>query len=208
MKSQWSAVNPVRKSLSNGVNSQKTKGRRENSLQLIIAGSGGQGVLFAGRLLAHGAMLEGKEVTWFPSYGAEIRGGTANCTVIISEEMIGSPVVSEPNALLIMNEASMLRFSPRLKSGGILVMNTSLIKNPLSRKDIEIVQVKASDIAKELGDSQVANMVMIGALIGKTGVLSLKAVLDALKEIISERKRDIVGINETAIKRGIKEIAY
>lgn len=165
-------------------------------------------MLFAGRLLAHGAMLEGKEVTWFPSYGAEIRGGTANCTVIISEEMIGSPVVSEPNALLIMNEASMLRFSPRLKSGGILVMNTSLIKNPPARKDIEIVQVKASDIAKELGDSQVANMVMIGALIGKTGILSLKAVLDALKEIISERKRDIIGINETALKRGIKGIAH
>lgn len=181
---------------------------KNDLLQLIIAGSGGQGVLFAGRLLAHAAMLEGKEVTWFPSYGAEIRGGTANCTVIISEEMIGSPVVSEPNALLIMNEASMLRFSPKLKSGGILVMNTSLIKNPPARKGIEIVQVKASDIAKELGDSQVANMVMIGALIGKTGVLSLKAVLDALKEIISERKRDIIGINETALKRGIKEIAH
>jgi len=180
---------------------------KNDSLELIIAGFGGQGVLFAGKLLAHAAMLEGKEVTWFPSYGAEIRGGTANCTVIISSEMIGSPVVNNPDTLLIMNNASMERFAPRLKEGGFLIMNSSLIKNPPQRKDIGIIQINATDIAEELGSSQVANMVMIGALIGRTGIISLDTAIGALREIIPEHKREIILINETALRRGLKEIA-
>jgi len=181
---------------------------KRGSLELIIAGHGGQGVLFAGKLLAHGAMLEGKEVIWFPSYGAEIRGGTANCTVIISREMIGSPVVNNPDTLLIMNEASMERFAPRLKQGGLLIINSSLIKNPPHRRDIGIIQINAADIAEELGNSQVTNMVMLGALIGKTGIISLDTVSDALREIIPEHKREIIQINKEALRRGLKEIAY
>lgn len=180
---------------------------KKGSLELIIAGFGGQGVLFAGKLLAHAAMLEGKEVTWFPSYGAEIRGGTANCTVIISSEMIGSPVVNNPDTLLIMNGASMERFAPRLKQGGFLIMNSSLIKNPPQRRDIGIIQINATDIAEELGSSQVANMVMIGALIGRTGIISLDTAIGALREIIPEHKKEIILINETALRRGLKEIA-
>lgn len=180
---------------------------KKGSLELIIAGFGGQGVLFAGKLLAHAAMLEGKEVTWFPSYGAEIRGGTANCTVIISSEMIGSPVVNNPDTLLIMNDASMERFAPRLKQGGFLIMNSSLIKNPPQRRDIGIIQINATDIAEELGSSQVANMVMIGALIGRTGIISLDTAIGALREIIPEHKKEIILINETALRRGLKEIA-
>ncbi len=179
---------------------------KKDSLELIIAGFGGQGVLFAGKLLAHAAMLEGKEVTWFPSYGAEIRGGTANCTVIISSEMIGSPVVNNPDTLLIMNDASMERFAPRLKQGGLLIMNSSLIKNPPQRRDIGIIQINATDIAEELGSSQVANMVMIGALIGRTGIISLDTAIGALREIIPEHKKEIILINETALRRGLKEI--
>lgn len=178
-----------------------------NLLQLIIAGFGGQGILFAGKLLAHSAMLEGKHVTWFPSYGAEIRGGTANCTVIISDEMIGSPVVSRPNALLIMNEASMERFEPRLKPRGLLIMNTSLIKNPPKRSDIEIIGIKATDIAKELSNSQAANMVMLGALIVKTGILSRKTIFNSLQEIMPEHRKKAIPLNEKAFKKGTEELA-
>lgn len=177
-----------------------------NSLQLIIAGFGGQGILFAGKLLAHSAMLEDKHVTWFPSYGAEIRGGTANCTVIISDEMIGSPVVSRPDALLIMNEASMERFEPRLKPRGLLIMNTSLIKNPPKRSDIEIIEIKATDIAKELGNSQAANMVMLGALIVKTGILSRKTIFNSMQEIMPEHRKGAIPLNEKAFKKGAEEI--
>jgi 2-oxoglutarate ferredoxin oxidoreductase subunit gamma len=178
-----------------------------NSFQIIIAGFGGQGVLFAGKLLAHSAMLEDKHVTWFPSYGAEIRGGTANCTVIISDEMIGSPVVSRPDALLIMNQASMERFEPRLKRGGLLIMNTSLIKNPTKRSDIEIIRIKATDTAKELGNSQAANMVMLGALIGKTGILSRKTIFNSLQGIMPEHRKKAIPLNEKAFKKGAEEIA-
>src|SRR3989338_5832303 len=110
---------------------ESNKQEVENSyFSLLIAGFGGQGILFAGKLLAQSAMLEGRHVTWFPSYGAEVRGGTANCTVIISDEMIGSPVVRNPEILVVMNEASLDKFQPRLKSGGILIFESSLIKKP------------------------------------------------------------------------------
>lgn len=181
--------------------------KEDNSLQLIIAGFGGQGILFTGKLLTHAAMLDGKEVTWFPSYGAEIRGGTANCTVIISDEMIGSPVVKNPNALLIMNDASMERFCPRLKPGGVLIMNESLIRNSPKCSDAEIIRIKATDIAEELGNGQVANMVLLGALIGKTGVLSIDTVLKALREITPGHKKMLIPVNETALRRGLSEVA-
>lgn len=164
--------------------------------------------MFTGRLLAYSAMLEGKEVSWFPSYGAEMRGGAANCTVIISDEMIGSPVVNNPNILLVMNETSMQRFGRTLKAGGILIMNASLLKGFNGRPDVETVQIKATDIAERLGNNQVANMVMLGALIGKTGVVSLDSALNALREMVPKHKKDIIIINETALRRGIKEIVY
>ncbi|MBI4839302.1 MAG: 2-oxoacid:acceptor oxidoreductase family protein [Nitrospirae bacterium] len=176
------------------------------NLKLIVAGFGGQGVLFTGKLLAYAAMLEGREVTCFPSYGAEMRGGTANCTIIISDEMIGSPVVNQPDVLLIMNEASMERFVPKLKSGGLLIMNSSLIKNLPKRQDIEALQIDATGMAEELGSSQIANMIMIGALIAKTGIISVDTVFNALEDIISERKKGIIPVNQTAIKRGLEGI--
>jgi 2-oxoglutarate ferredoxin oxidoreductase subunit gamma len=178
---------------------------KNDSLQLIIAGSGGQGILFTGKLLAHSAMLEGKYVTGFPSYGAEIRGGTANCTVIISDEMIGSPVVHRPNSLLIMNEASVKRFEPQLKPQGLLIMNSSLIENFPKRSDIQIIKIKATDIAEELGNTQVANMVMLGALIGKTGIVNPHTISKALREITPQYKKTIIPLNEKAFKRGLSE---
>ncbi|MBI5026376.1 MAG: 2-oxoacid:acceptor oxidoreductase family protein [Nitrospirae bacterium] len=175
-------------------------------LGLIIAGFGGQGILFIGRLLAHAAMLTGKEVTWFPSYGAEIRGGTANCTVIISDEMVASPVIQKPDALIIMNKASLEKFENRLKTGGLLIMNQSLIKTAPQRSDIEVIAVKANDIAEEIGDSRVANVVMLGVLIGKTGIPDVDITLRALREIIPEQKQSMLTVNENALKRGIKEV--
>ncbi|GBE05458.1 MAG TPA: 2-oxoacid:ferredoxin oxidoreductase subunit gamma [Nitrospirae bacterium] len=175
--------------------------------QLIIAGFGGQGILFAGKLLAQSAMIENRHVTWFPSYGAEIRGGTANCTVIISDEMIGSPVVSSPDSLLIMNQASMYRFETKLKPDGLLVMNTSLVKKPAARPDIKVIGIDATDIAKKLGNAQVANLVMLGALIGRTGIISPKTVIRVLKQITPGHRKNIIPLNESAFKKGFKEIA-
>ena len=175
-------------------------------MELIIAGFGGQGVLFTGRLLCHAAMLGGRQTTWFPSYGAEVRGGTANCTVIISDEMIGSPVVSSPDTLMIMNEASMKRFEPRLKPGGLLIMNSSLIKDPPSRDDIEVIGIKANEVAERLGSSQVANMVMLGALVRRTAIVEPERLFTALREIVPSRRAGIIPLNESALRAGFHSI--
>lgn len=169
---------------------------------VMIAGFGGQGVLVTGKLLAYAGMLEGKHVTWFPSYGAEIRGGTANCTVIISSEEIGSPVVQNPSAMLIFNEASFKKFEKRIKRNGRLFLNTSLVHEPPGRSDITRIEVKANDIAEDLGDIRAANMVMLGAFLKKTGTVSLESVLAALKEVLPTRRRSLIPLNESALKQG------
>lgn len=169
---------------------------------VMIAGFGGQGVLVAGKLLAYAGMLEGKHVTWFPSYGAEIRGGTANCTVIISNDEIGSPVVRNPSAMLIFNEASFKKFETRIKQGGQLFLNTSLVQAASSRSDISRIDIKANDIAENLGDIRIANMVMLGALLKKTGVVALDSVLAALKQVLPARRHSLIPLNENALKRG------
>lgn len=169
---------------------------------VIIAGFGGQGVLLAGKLLAYAGMLEGKQVTWFPSYGAEIRGGTANCTVIISDAEIGSPVVRHPSAMLILNDASFVKFEQRISPSGRLFLNTSLVTRPASRSDIERIDVKANEIAEKLGDSRIANMVMLGAFLKKTGVVALDSVLSALRAVLPPRRHSLLPLNERALKCG------
>jgi len=169
---------------------------------VMIAGFGGQGVLLAGKLLAYAGMIEGKHVTWFPSYGAEIRGGTANCTVIISSDEIGSPVVQSPSAMLIFNEASFKKFEKRIKPGGQLFLNTSLVQEPSTRTDITRIEVKANDIAEDLGDSRIANMVMLGAFLKITGVVALESVLTALQKALPVRRHALIPLNEKALKRG------
>lgn len=168
----------------------------------MIAGFGGQGVLVAGKLLAHAGMLEGKCVTWFPSYGAEIRGGTANCTVIIADEEIGSPVVQQPSAMLVLNEASCVKFENRVGPQGLLFLNTSLIQCRLTRTDISRIDVRANDIANELGDIRIANMVMLGAFLKRTGVVALESVLEALKAVLPERRHSLIPLNERALRCG------
>lgn len=175
---------------------------------VMIAGFGGQGVLLAGKLLAYAGMIEGKRVTWFPSYGAEIRGGTANCTVIISSEEIGSPVVRNPSAMLIFNEASFTKFEKRILPGGLLFLNTSLVHEPPTRTDITRIEVKANDVAEDLGDIRIANLVVLGAFLGKTGVVSLESVLAALKQVLPARRHSLIPLNENALKRGAAVCAH
>ncbi len=169
---------------------------------VMIAGFGGQGVLVAGKLLAHAGMLEGKQVTWFPSYGAEIRGGTANCTVIISSTDIGSPVVQHPSTMLILNEASFQKFESMVMQDGIIFLNTSLVKAPFKRSDIKHIEIRANDIAEELGDIRISNMVMLGAFLKKTGVVAMDSVLAALKQVLPPRRHFLIPLNESALKRG------
>jgi len=169
---------------------------------VMIAGFGGQGVLLAGKLLAYAGMLEGKHVTWFPSYGAEIRGGTANCTVIISSDEIGSPVVQSPSAMLIFNEASFKKFEKRIRPGGQLFLNTSLVQEPSTRSDITRIELKANDIAGDLGDTRISNMVMLGAFLKKTNVVALESVITALKQVLPARRHSLIPLNEKALKCG------
>jgi 2-oxoglutarate ferredoxin oxidoreductase subunit gamma len=165
---------------------------------VIVAGFGGQGVLFIGRLLAYAAMKEGRNVTWIPSYGPEMRGGTANCTVVISDEVIGSPVITSPQGLIVMNKPSLDTFEPRLKTGGLLIMNSSLITRETERK------VPANKIAFKLGSDRAANMVMLGAYIARTKVVAKETILEALKESLGKKKMALFGTNKIAFKKGIE----
>ncbi len=172
--------------------------------EIIIAGFGGQGVLFAGQLLAYAAMDEGKEVTWIPSYGPEMRGGTANCTVVIADEEIGSPLVRNPKAVLVMNLPSLDKYEPLVKEGGVLVVNSSMVPREVARKDITVVLVPANDIAEELGDKRMANMVMLGGLLAHLDVLPLSAIEKALKDHLPARHQKLLPANIEAIQRGSK----
>jgi len=169
---------------------------------VVIAGFGGQGVLVTGKLLAFAGMLEGKHVTWFPSYGAEIRGGTANCTVIISSREIGSPVVQNPSAMLIFNEASFQKFEGRIRRGGQMFLNTSLVQDPMTRTDVSLIEVPANNIAVELGDIRVMNMVMLGVFLKRTGIVAMDSVIAAFLQVFPQRRHSWIPFNENALKRG------
>jgi 2-oxoglutarate ferredoxin oxidoreductase subunit gamma len=170
--------------------------------RLLVAGSGGQGILFLGKLIAYAAMLGGKEVTWFPSYGAEMRGGTANCTVIISDEMIGSPVVRSIDVLIAMNEASCVRFSKKLQAGGILVCDDSVNGCGEDLPGVSIVRVPALQLSADLNSPLSANMVMAGAFARATGLLQLSAVVKALEEITPARMAKTLRLNIDIISKG------
>lgn len=170
--------------------------------RIIIAGSGGQGILFLGKLMTYAAMLEGKDVTWFPAYGAEMRGGTANCTVIISDEVIGSPVIRNPDILMAMNDASYSRFSERLMSNGFLIYDSSLINAETFRKDVNVIPIPASSLAATLKDTKSANMAMLGAFIGVTDILSIESLFRAVDETTPSHKKGSSNINKDLILKG------
>jgi 2-oxoglutarate ferredoxin oxidoreductase subunit gamma len=175
--------------------------------EIIISGFGGQGILFAGKLLAHAGLESGLNVVFFPSYGPEMRGGTAHCTVIISEDEIGSPFIRNPSVAIVMNIPSFERYEPLVKEGGLLVVNTSLVDRSPSRGDIEVIPIPANDIAEEVGDKRLANIVLIGALLERSDIITLDVVQKSLQKNIPEYRRNLLEANLAALTRGTQFVA-
>ena len=172
---------------------------------IIISGFGGQGALFAGQVLTYAAMETGKNTTWIPAYGPEMRGGPARCTVIISDDEIGSPLVLNPDAALVLNLPSLDRFEPLMKSGGVLIANSSLINREFERQDLRTLMVPAQEIAEELGNPRLLNMVMVGALLEVVPILPLDAVKQALTDHIAERHKHTLPMNFEAMEKGAQQ---
>ncbi|HET89979.1 MAG TPA: 2-oxoacid:ferredoxin oxidoreductase subunit gamma [Chloroflexi bacterium] len=170
--------------------------------EIIISGFGGQGTLFAGQLLAYAAMDSGHHVTWIPSYGPEMRGGKARCTVIVSDEEIGAPLVRRPSAAIVLNIPSMEAFEPTIKPGGTLVVNSSLVPQRSERDDIRVIYAPATDIAEELGNARMANVICLAALVEATGVVTLDEVKQALEDHLPARHRKLLGLNKEAMDKG------
>ncbi|MBC7220369.1 2-oxoacid:acceptor oxidoreductase family protein [Candidatus Bipolaricaulota bacterium] len=170
---------------------------------VVFAGFGGQGVLLAGKILARAGMKAGLEVTWLPSYGPEMRGGTANCTVVLSDEPIGSPIAESPDVVMAMNGPSLDRFESRVAKGGALIINSSLIDRGVGRADVRGILVPANELARELGEPRVANMVALGAVVGALGVVPLAAVKEAMAaELGAKARGNIVALNAEALDLG------
>ena len=169
---------------------------------IIVSGFGGQGTLFAGQVLAYAAMDNGLEVTWIPSYGPEMRGGTAHCTVIISEEPIGSPLVRKPDVVLAMNLPSVDKYETLVKEGGVMVANSSLVNRDITRKEIQSLLIPANAMAEEIGMSRLGNMLMMGAMLAMNPILPLDAVKKALGEHIPERHQKTLPMNYEAMDKG------
>jgi 2-oxoglutarate ferredoxin oxidoreductase subunit gamma len=171
---------------------------------MIFAGFGGQGIMVIGQLLAYAGMMENKNVAWMPAYGPEMRGGTANCTVIVSDNLVGSPVVTEPSALLAMNEPSLNKFEPMLKKDGVLVLNSSLISKKPKRKDIKVFNIDANHIASELGNTRVANMVTLGTLLKATQAVDINTVINSLDKVFPNFTDKQYELNINALYKGIE----
>ena len=170
---------------------------------VIIAGFGGQGVMLIGNLLAYAGMEHGLNVTYIPVYGPEMRGGTANCTVVVSDDAIGSPIIRNPKSLIIMNRPSLDKFQPQLKDGGVLVVNSSLVDPALAdAKRVKVVAVPANEIADSLGNTRMANMVALGAYVNATGVLPLSVVEESLSHVISKHYSHLIPKNAEALRAG------
>jgi 2-oxoglutarate ferredoxin oxidoreductase subunit gamma len=168
---------------------------------VIMAGFGGQGILLIGKMLAYAGMREGREVSWLPSYGPEMRGGTCNCTVVISDRPVGSPVIRSPRAVLAMNLPSLDKFESDVRSGGVLLVNSSLISREPRREDLQVIRVPANEVANELGNPRGANMVALGAYLGATDAVSLEIVEEVVRETFSA-KPQVVEVNIQALHRG------
>ena len=170
----------------------------------IFAGFGGQGILMMGYALSFTTMKKGKYVTFLPSYGAEMRGGTANCTVVISSQEIASPIASAPEAIVIMNTPSLVKFQNRVKSGGTFFVNSSQVQKKIFRKDVEVCKVPVAEMAEKLGNIRVANMVMLGAFLKKTKLLPLDALSEELINILPQRHHRLIDLNKKALNLGFE----
>lgn len=167
-----------------------------------MSGFGGQGILLMGQLLCHAGMQEGLQVTWMPSYGPEMRGGTANCTVMLSPERVGSPVTRTPSSLVAMNKPSLDKFEDALQPGGLLIINSSLVARDPRRSDLQMIKVPANKIAEEAGTLQVTNMAALGAYVAGRKIVALESVLAALRRMIPEHRRDLLTANQEALRKG------
>lgn len=176
------------------------------SEKIIIAGFGGQGVMAMGQLLTYAGMIEDKQVAWYPSYGPEMRGGTANCNVTISDEAVASPVVVEASTVLVLNGPSLDKFEGNVVPNGKLFINSSLITKKATRDDIDVYYVPANDIANELGNNRVANMVMLGAFIEAAKPVEMESVYEAFLKVFGENKARLLPINKEALERGAMAI--
>ena len=172
--------------------------------EVIISGFGGQGALFAGQLLTYTGMDEGWHVTWIPSYGPEMRGGTAHCIVILSSDDIGSPIIRRPSLCIVMNPPSMDKYEPLITPGGLLVANSTLIRARSAREDIQTVYIPANELAAELGNIKMANVVLLGAMLGMREILPIESVKRTMEEHIPERRRHIIEPNKRALDRGVQ----
>lgn len=174
--------------------------------RIVVAGFGGQGVMAMGQLLTYAGMIENKNVSWLPSYGPEMRGGTANCSVIISDSSIGSPVVVDSDTAIIMNKPSLEKFEYSVVESGKLFINSFLIDRKSNREDIEVYYIPASNIANTLGNDKVTNMVMLGAYLEAAKIVKIESVLKAFTKVFGENKKHLLSINKEAIEMGAKAV--
>lgn len=169
------------------------------SQEIIFAGFGGQGILSMGKFLAYAGMDANKNVSWLPSYGPEMRGGTANCSVIVTDDQVGSPIVTKPTSVVVMNRPSLDKFEKTLVKGGLLIIDSNLVDREIERTDIEVIKIPAQDEAAKVGSGQIANMVLLGALVAKTQIVSMDELLEALK---AHGKEKFFEINKKALEIG------
>jgi 2-oxoglutarate ferredoxin oxidoreductase subunit gamma len=170
--------------------------------EIIIAGFGGQGVMSMGQLITYAGMLEGKGVSWLPSYGPEQRGGTANCAVVVSDEPVGSPLVTRPTTAIVLNNPSFDKFESHVKAGGLLIVNTSLVARKSTRTDITIIEIDATALANELGNTRIANMILLGAFLEYSKVVSEDSVIESLKKVLGPSKHHLIDVNKRALAKG------
>ena len=170
--------------------------------EIVIAGFGGQGLLFSGKVLAYAGLLEGRELSWLPSYGPEMRGGTANCNVILSDSPVGSPIVDHPNVLMVMNGPSLDKYESEVVPGGMIFVDSTLVTRPVARQDVTVYAVPATQMANDMGMPGLANMILLGAVIAKTGCIREDGLPDALKKVIPARKADLFDANMQALQAG------
>ena len=170
--------------------------------KIVLAGFGGQGVMFVGKVLAYAGLLDDREVCWIPSYGPEMRGGTANCAVIVANEEIHSPVIEQADCGIVLNQPSYDKFLSRIKPGGALVVNSSIINMEKNREDIEILALPASEIANDLGAPNIANMVCLGALLTKLQLTDYRSVEKALNAVVGKKRPELYEVNLAAVKKG------
>lgn len=173
------------------------------SQEIIFAGFGGQGILSMGKFLAYAGMEENYNVSWLPSYGPEMRGGTANCSVIITEESIGSPIVTSASSIVVMNRPSLEKFEDVVESNGLIIIDSDLVDILPKRKDVDLISIPAQSIAEEIGNTKIANMVLLGAFVKKTGIVSLEALLNSLKD---HGKESFYESNKKAFEKGVEYV--